>query len=182
MNQTIALSRQYYDSPIGKIVALGIGDVLYHLDFADCTARMDRLLKTRFGVYEYHQQECHQQQFVPGLGRALQQYFSGRKNCFGSITLNTDGTPFQKMVWRTLQKIPEGQSWSYKMLAQVIGNPDAVRAVASANGKNPISIIIPCHRVIGSDGQLRGYAGGVSRKRWLLQHEGALAQTDLLTD
>lgn len=101
----------------------------------------------------------------------LQAYFSGQRKNF-DLPLAPTGTAFQKTVWQALCGIPYGQTISYGELAQRIGNPKACRAVGLANGRNPISIIVPCHRVIGANGTLTGYGGGLPRKRWLLQHEG----------
>ena len=103
----------------------------------------------------------------------LDEYFMGQRQTF-SITINSQGTDFQQKVWRTLQKIPFGETWNYGQLAIAIGNKNASRAVGAANGKNPISIIVPCHRVIGANGTLTGYAGGLKAKDWLLRHEGAI--------
>ena len=105
----------------------------------------------------------------------LQEYFSETRKTF-SIQLDPQGTPFQKEVWKELQKIPFGKTISYLELAKKLGNEKKIRAVGGANGKNPIAIVIPCHRVIGSDGSLTGYAGGMDKKRWLLQFEGSFAQ------
>jgi len=103
----------------------------------------------------------------------LDEYFSGTRTSF-TIPLAATGTTFQEQVWQALTTIESGQTWSYQDLANAIENPKAVRAVGLANGKNPISIIVPCHRVIGKSGKLTGYAGGIERKEWLLKHEGAL--------
>lgn len=102
----------------------------------------------------------------------LSAYFSGRLNAFTLPLAPTVGTPFQRRVWQALARIPFGTTWSYARLAQETAS--VARAVGSANGANPISIVVPCHRVIGADGSLTGYAGGLERKRWLLRHEGAL--------
>jgi len=93
--------------------------------------------------------------------------------------VQTAGTPFQRAVWRALREIPRGATESYSKLAQRIGRPTAVRAVGLANGSNPIGIVVPCHRVIGANGSLTGYGGGMERKRWLLEHERAEAVTEL---
>lgn len=100
----------------------------------------------------------------------LEEYFSGRRTQF-DLPLAAKGTDFQQSVWQALCKIPYGETWSYQQLADEIGNPKAVRAVGLANGKNPISVIVPCHRVIGKNGKLTGYAGGVETKEKLLQLE-----------
>ncbi len=103
----------------------------------------------------------------------LKSYFKKELTNF-NVPLSPYGTEFQKKVWQALSTIPFGITKSYKIQADQFNSPDAIRAIASANGKNPIAIIIPCHRVIGSDGTLTGYAGGLWRKKWLLEHEGAL--------
>jgi methylated-DNA-[protein]-cysteine S-methyltransferase len=105
----------------------------------------------------------------------LERYFAGRLEVF-DIPLRLGGTPFQRLVWKELLAIPYGKTISYRELADRIDNPRAVRAVGGANGRNPVSIIVPCHRVIGAGGALVGYGGGLDRKRWLLGHERALAQ------
>ena len=103
--------------------------------------------------------------------RQLTEYFGGTRRTF-DLPLRMQGTDFQKRVWQELTEIPYGQTWSYGELAKRIDNPSASRAVGLANGRNPISILVPCHRVIGADGSLTGYGGGLERKRWLLAHEG----------
>ncbi|MDP3236224.1 MAG: methylated-DNA--[protein]-cysteine S-methyltransferase [Myxococcales bacterium] len=100
----------------------------------------------------------------------LDDYFAGRRERF-DVPLAPRGTAFQTSVWAVLQRIPFGVTWSYAQVARALGRPKAVRAVGAANGRNPISLIIPCHRVIGADGSLTGYGGGLPRKRWLLAHE-----------
>jgi len=108
----------------------------------------------------------------------LQEYFEGNRKEF-NLKLSPEGTDFQKRVWEELQQIPFGKTTSYKQMANTLGDPKVIRAAASANGKNPISIIIPCHRVIGSDGSLTGYAGGLHRKKWLLEFESPSPQQSL---
>ncbi|MAN59879.1 MAG: cysteine methyltransferase [Flavobacteriaceae bacterium] len=108
----------------------------------------------------------------------LREYFEGARTNF-ELTLHPEGSEFQKRVWQQLGTIPYGRTVSYQHVANQLGNPRVIRAAASANGKNPISIIIPCHRVIGSDGSLTGYAGGLPRKKWLLQHESQAPQQAL---
>ena len=108
----------------------------------------------------------------------LEEYFNGQRKTF-SVRLNPLGTDFQKRVWDELLNIPFGKRTSYMKQTLQLGDEKAIRAVASANGKNPIWIIIPCHRVVGSDGSLTGYAGGLWRKKWLLEHESPSGQTSL---
>ena len=108
----------------------------------------------------------------------LNEYFEGNRTQF-DLQLNPEGTDFQKKVWNLLQTIPYGKTMSYLQLSQQLGDVKAIRAVANANGRNPIWIIIPCHRVIGSNGSLTGYAGGLQRKQWLLEHESPYKQQSL---
>jgi methylated-DNA-[protein]-cysteine S-methyltransferase len=108
---------------------------------------------------------------LPQTVRQLREYFVGTRREF-DLPLRLEGTSFQQRVWRSLREIRYGETWSYGQLAKRIGNPNASRAVGLANGRNPISILVPCHRVIGADGSLTGYGGGLERKRWLLAHEG----------
>ena len=103
--------------------------------------------------------------------KQLEEYFAGRLQRF-TIPLSLEGTAFQRSVWRALKAIPYGKTVSYGDISKKIGNPRASRAVGAANGQNPVSIIVPCHRVIGADRTLTGYAGGLQRKAWLLEHEG----------
>ncbi|WP_296143647.1 methylated-DNA--[protein]-cysteine S-methyltransferase [uncultured Flavobacterium sp.] len=119
---------------------------------------------------------------IPGVlqeaVRQLEDYFSGKRNDF-TFQLNPSGTEFQKKVWLGLLEIPFGKTMSYQELSIKLGDVKAIRAVASANGRNPLWIVVPCHRVIGSDGSLTGYAGGLWRKKWLLDHENPLKQQTL---
>lgn len=108
----------------------------------------------------------------------LQEYFEGNRKSF-NLKLNPTGTDFQKNIWRLLQTIPFGKTMSYLDLSKQFGDVKAIRAVANANGKNPLWIVIPCHRVIGSDGSLTGYAGGLQRKKWLIEHESPYKQQSL---
>ena len=114
-----------------------------------------------------------------GLSAALAAYFAGDLAAIEKLAIaESTGTPFQRAVWRALRSIPCGESRSYGDIARAIGRPSAVRAVGMANGSNPICIVVPCHRVIGSNGKLVGYGGGVERKRWLLSHERCAAVVD----
>lgn len=110
--------------------------------------------------------------------RQLKDYFSGNLKTF-DLPIDLTGSEFQMSVWKEVMKIPFGETITYHELARRIGNPDAFRAVGGANGKNPLSVIIPCHRVIGADNRLTGYAFGLWRKKWLLEHESAFLQKDL---
>ena len=117
-----------------------------------------------------HWTEASQVNPLAQARQQLSEYFAGQRQTF-DLPLNPSGTDFQQQVWQCLQQIPFGTTCSYGTLAQMLGNPSASRAVGAANGRNPISIIVPCHRVVAANRQLTGYAGGLDRKRWLLQHE-----------
>ena len=108
----------------------------------------------------------------------LNEYFEGTRKQF-NLKLNPQGTEFQKRVWNALENIPQGKTMSYLELSKQLGDVKAIRTVANANGKNPLWIVVPCHRVIGSDGSLTGYAGGLHRKQWLLEHERPFRQQSL---
>jgi methylated-DNA-[protein]-cysteine S-methyltransferase len=111
---------------------------------------------------------------VSPFASAVRAYFKGEIDALEDLPVETRGTAFETEVWQTLRRIPPGHTWSYRDLAKAIGRPKAVRAVGAANGRNPVSLVLPCHRVIGADGSLTGYGGGLERKAWLLRHEGAL--------
>ena len=158
-----------FESPIGTITAHVAGNALIHLDFADCGARTQRLLGRRFGDIRAERNDN-----PLDIQTRFAAYFAGDWRAFDDLALDPGGTEFQREVWDGLRRIPSGQAISYAALAQSIGRPAAVRAAGRANALNPIAIIVPCHRVIGKDGTLTGYAGGLKRKEWLLRHEGAL--------
>ncbi|CAE6951311.1 methylated-DNA--[protein]-cysteine S-methyltransferase [Vibrio sp. B1FLJ16] len=146
-------------SPLGKVTIQTSSEGLVGVWFETCTTKPDVL-----GERDEHH---------PILTQAvaqLEEYFSGLRNEF-DLPLAAAGTDFQNQVWHALTNIPYGETWSYQDLANAIGNPKAVRAVGMANGKNPISVVVPCHRVIGKSGKLTGYAGGVERKQRLLALE-----------
>ncbi len=108
-----------------------------------------------------------------GITSVLRRYFDGDVNALDEVNVEMHGTDFQKKVWAALRKVGAGQTICYSTLAKRIGSPDAVRAVGAANGANPVAVIVPCHRIIGADGTLTGYGGGLRRKEWLLRHERA---------
>lgn len=124
----------------------------------------------------FHQEEVPTE-LLPAVTQ-LKKYFEGELEDF-DLKLNPSGTEFQKRVWKALCEIPFGKTCSYHQLARELGDIKAIRAVAAANGKNPLWIVVPCHRVIGSDGSLTGYAGGLWRKKWLLEHENPPIQQSL---
>ena len=144
-------------------------DRLRMLDWDDHQERMERLLAKHYGKVELREADG-----ANPVADQLRAYFAGTISAIEDIAVSCAGTPFQRQVWAALRAIPAGATESYGALASRIGNPAAVRAVGLANGANPIGIVVPCHRVIGANGSLTGYGGGIERKRWLLQHEGVL--------
>ncbi len=116
--------------------------------------------------------EPRNRQPLPEIGAVLTRYFDGDTTAIDTVPVELNGTAFQKNVWAALRRIPCGSTISYAELARRIGEPAAVRAVGAANGANPVAVVVPCHRVIGADGSLTGYGGGLDRKKWLLTHEG----------
>ncbi len=157
------------DTPIGEmlIVADDHGN-LRATDWADHEARMQRLLRLHYGENGFRLEPTRNPH---GLADAISRYFAGEIEAIDALPVQTAGTPFQREVWRALRAIPCSTTVSYAELAERIGRPAAVRAVGLANGSNPVGVVVPCHRVIGSDGSLSGYGGGIERKRWLLEHE-----------
>ena len=157
------------DSPIGSLSLVTDARAVCALEFADVEERLTAHLARRFGRFALRRRRD-----PLGAREKLEAYFAGDLRAIDAIAVNPGGTTFQQEVWRALRKIPTGQTSSYGRLAARLGRPAAPRAVGHANALNPVAIIIPCHRLIGSDAGLTGYAGGVERKRWLLRHEGAL--------
>jgi methylated-DNA-[protein]-cysteine S-methyltransferase len=163
----IELEYDELSSPIGTILIACHDGVLCALDFSGYEARMLDLLRPRFGeVKPTRRHDPH------GLRTRVQAYFDGDFHAVDSIQVNGGGSAFQQKVWAALRTIPLGTTASYGDIATKIGSPSAARAVGLANSQNPIAIVVPCHRVIGANGKLTGYAGGLDRKRWLLAHEG----------
>jgi methylated-DNA-[protein]-cysteine S-methyltransferase len=155
-------------SPIGTILLVSDGEAVRALDFDDYEDRLAVLLRRHYGTYSLTPATD------PGGVRApLRDYFAGNYAALDRVPVRTAGTPFQRSVWAALRTIPARSAISYGQLAIRLGTPKASRAVGLANGANPVAIIVPCHRVIGADGGLTGYGGGLPRKRWLLDHEGA---------
>ena len=164
---SLALTVDRIPSAMGDLLVVTDGESLCALEFADCEARMMAHLQ------HHHGPICLTPSSTPSeISQRVQAYLQGELDALQSVPVNPGGTAFQQQVWAALRQIPVGTTASYQDLATLIGNPAACRAVGMANGRNPIAIAIPCHRVIGSSGKLTGYAGGLSRKRWLLQHEG----------
>jgi O-6-methylguanine DNA methyltransferase len=156
-----------YDAPSFQLlIVTDEAGTLRALDYADYEQRMHRLLRLHYGQYQLQHGSAKGR-----ITEVLDAYFAGEIGAFSNIRVETGGTQFQKDVWHALRQIPAGETRSYGQLAQAVGSPGASRAVGAANGSNPIAIVVPCHRVIGSNGMLTGYAGGLERKHWLLNHE-----------
>jgi methylated-DNA-[protein]-cysteine S-methyltransferase len=160
-------------TPIGELIVIADRDgKLRTIDWTDHEVRMRQLLDRYYGKGRY---TLTPKRDPGGLTSAMRRYFKGEIGVLKNLPVATTGTPFQNDVWNALRKIKDGTTISYAELARRIGKPKAVRAAGLANGQNPISIVVPCHRVIGSDGSLTGYGGGLERKEWLLRHEGVTA-------
>lgn len=173
---TATLNVARLDTPVGKMLAVFDAEGLCLLEFADQTRlqrELDQIHTALSANFSWQKSVYHDV-----LQHELAEYFAGRLKRF-TVPLHMVGTDFQRQVWQVLQTIPYGATLSYKEEARQAGNVRAVRAVAAANGQNKISILIPCHRVIGSDGRLTGYAGGLARKKFLLDLESGMRQADL---
>ncbi len=168
---TLKINVVRHASPIGKLSLATIDRKLVHLDFEDNDDRLKTIQTRRFKKLEW----IEGGEAPKSITAWLDAYFAGDVMSLPIADLNMIGTDFQKSVWDALIMIPNGKSVSYAGLANDLGNPKAVRAVARANALNPVSIIVPCHRVIGSNGTLTGYAGGLDRKKWLLDHEAGIS-------
>jgi methylated-DNA-[protein]-cysteine S-methyltransferase len=164
-------------TPCGELlIATDEEGALRALDWTDHESRMRQLLRQQYSREPV--------QLTPATGavsdacRVLGSYFAGDLRAIDALVVRTGGTPFQREVWAALRTIPAGQTLSYGALAARLNRHSAMRAVGMANGANPVSIVVPCHRVIGTDGSLTGYGGGLPRKRWLLEHEGVRLAVD----
>ncbi len=167
MNHEPQLLRARIDTPVGPLVAVTSRGKLCALSFEDHDVKAEAFLARRFGP------------LTPlaapdpgGVVTVLESYLEGRLDALDGIEVDPGGTDFQRRVWAELRKIPAGTTISYGELARRVGDPKACRAVAAANGANPIAVVITCHRVRAANGALWGYGGGVNRKEWLLKHEG----------
>jgi methylated-DNA-[protein]-cysteine S-methyltransferase len=157
-------------TPIGIALLVTDGDgALRALDWEDFEARLKQLLRLHYGMVVLREAPAPDE-----LKAALKKYFAGDLDSLKTIEWRVAGTPFQRKVWTALSEIPVGTTTSYGAPAAQLGMPQAVRAVGHANGSNPISVVVPCHRVIGANGSLTGYGGGLERKQWLLEHEGVV--------
>ena len=165
------------DSPVGPLRLVWCDDdAIRALHMGGSEEQLRKTLQVHYGPIELIAADA-----PSAFCRPLEAYFSGELTAINSLPVQTAGTPFQRQVWAALREIPAGTTTSYGQLAARIGRPSASRAVGLANGSNPVGIVVPCHRVIGANGTLTGYAGGLDRKRWLLQHERAFgAQLSLV--
>ena len=159
------------DTPIGEMILVADRDG--NLRAADWTDHEERMQKLLCRHYERDGFTLTPARNPGGLSDGIRRYFAGDLTVIDRLPVQTAGTLFQREVWLALRKIACGATVSYARLAEQIGRPSAVRAVGLANGSNPIGIVVPCHRVIGANGSLTGYGGGMERKRWLLEHERA---------
>jgi methylated-DNA-[protein]-cysteine S-methyltransferase len=158
-------------SPVSELLLVtDDAGVLRALEFSAYESRLHRLLRLHYGDYTLEDGAA-----PASITQALEAYFAGMIDALDDISVATGGTSFQREVWNTLRTILPGTTMSYGQLALKIGRPGASRAVGAANSVNPIAIVVPCHRVIGANGKLTGYAGGLSHKRWLLDHERRFA-------
>ena len=173
----VPLLRDQISSPIGGVILVTREEsstsradfALCAVEFDDYLDRLDKNLRAHFKDYELKSRDN-----PGGHSEKLRAYFDGQLSAIDDLPIDSGGTAFQQEVWSRLRSIPAGQTWQYGEMARKLGRPDAPRAVGAANGRNPLSIVVPCHRLIGSSGKLTGYAGGLKRKQWLLEHEGAL--------
>jgi methylated-DNA-[protein]-cysteine S-methyltransferase len=157
------------ETPIGDMVLVARDGVLLLLEFSDAKDRVAREMRARFGEVEL------QEASNPfGLSDIVRDYFAGNLHAIDNLITDGGGSDFEKDVWKELRKIPVGATASYGDIAKTLGDVGLSRAVGVANARNPVAIVVPCHRVIGSDGTMTGYGGGLHRKEWLLRHEGAL--------
>ena len=169
MLDSLAFFIDRMETPIGELLLVADeAGKLRAVDWNDYEPRMLQLLERYYGKAGFTLEPVSNPH---SLRDSVNRYFAGDIGIIDDIPVETAGTPFQRTVWAELRNIPSGTTTTYGKLAERIGRPKAVRAVGLANGSNPVGIIVPCHRVIGSDGSLTGYGGGLDRKRWLLNHE-----------
>ncbi len=164
----MSLCQDRFSTPIGDMVLIVEDGALRLLEFDD-SDRLDHYVKRQFGDTEIPRVAN-----PAGVTEVLRAYMAGDVNAIDGLAAKPRGTAFQERVWAELRAIPAGETITYRELAKRAGRPKAVRAAGAANGQNPVSVVVPCHRVIGADGTLTGYGGGLDRKKWLLEHEGAL--------
>jgi methylated-DNA-[protein]-cysteine S-methyltransferase len=169
MGETLCLLVDHIETPLGLLALVADEDGRLHaVGWTDGHARMEHQLR----AYSIGRSIAVASAPNPGgLSVALRAYFAGDSSAIDGLPVHTGGTDFQQTVWAALREIPCGETRSYAELARRIGRPSAARAVGLASGANPVAVVLPCHRVVGADGSLTGYGGGIERKRWLLAHE-----------
>jgi methylated-DNA-[protein]-cysteine S-methyltransferase len=166
-SNTLRLSSIETGHPLGPILIVSQAEALVALDFDSPEDRLRQVLRPRYGRdFTFEDVDC-----PTYIASSLRAYLEGRLDALNEIPVDTSGTAFQRQVWTALRHIPAGTTMSYGEMAARLGRANAPRAVGSANALNPISIVVPCHRLVGSNGALTGYGGGIRRKRWLLDHE-----------
>ena len=177
-SETLRLLIDRINTPIGKMLIVSdLEGNLRAVDWVEYETRMQRLLRLHYGKDGFQLKTARNPN---GLADAISSYFAGELTKIDTLPVRTAGTSFQREVWSALRKIPCGATISYSKLAERICRPAAVRAVGLANGSNPVGVVVPCHRVVGADGSLTGYGGGIERKLWLLRHEGSAAPVNKL--
>jgi methylated-DNA-[protein]-cysteine S-methyltransferase len=178
MAEVLRLFTDRMDTPIGELILVADGEGrLRAVEWTDHEERLPRALRLHRGEGGL---TLEPKRDPGGLTTAMAAYFGGDLAAIDGLPVETGGTPFQRAVWAALRTIRCGTTWSYSELAERIGRPSAVRAVGLANGANPVGVVVPCHRVVGRDGTLTGYGGGIERKRWLLAHEAPAGSSPLL--
>ncbi|QNI36762.1 methylated-DNA--[protein]-cysteine S-methyltransferase [Edaphobacter albus] len=179
MSQIMHLSLDRLATPIGEMLLVADEEgSLRAIDWSDYEARMHRLLRLHYGQDGFRLEPVRNPH---GLSETMARYFAGELSVIDTLPVKTAGTSFQREVWRALRAIECGKTISYAELAKRIGRSNTVRAVGTANGANPIGVVVPCHRVIGANGSLTGYGGGMERKAWLLRHEGCAQVSETLS-
>ena len=166
------MERLRIESPIGVLTCLVREGVLVGVEFAPREGTVRAGATVEYVRRRFAGEPIRDVDEAGGVREAFERYFGGDIRALDSLAVDPGGTPFQAKVWMALREIEAGKTWSYEALAQRVGSPAAMRAVGAANGANPIPLVLPCHRVIGKNGKLVGYGGGMERKVWLLRHEG----------
>lgn len=151
---------------IGPIHMVADGKVLLAMEFGDVEHRLMPMLRARYGA-----EIALDQDDLGEIAAAVRAYFAGDLHALDAVDVDGGGTDFQRQAWQALRAIPPGETRTYGQMAALLGRPNAARAVGMANALNPISLVVPCHRLVGSNGALTGYGGGIARKHWLLEHE-----------
>lgn len=174
MREALQLLMDRIETPIGEMLLVADHEGnLRAVDWTDHEERMKRILQLHYGNGGFRINSARNPH---GLADTMTRYFGGDLEVIDKLPVETAGTSFQRDVWRALRAIRCGETLSYAQLAERIGRSKAVRAVGLANGANPVGVVVPCHRVIGANGSLTGYGGGIERKRWLLEHEARMGR------